>query len=665
MTLKREWFSAAEVANMNLPDVPTTKANVIAMADRLLWRRPDQINRWWRIREGRGGGYEYHYSVLPLSAQATWLHLYNDIQAGEEHAAAIAAGSRNAARWAWFMERPKTVKEEAERRGKALDSVRRMVLDGRLKTDAVLKICDDYKIQQSTYYIWANLVGAVPRYDWLAFLAPKHKGRQKLANFSDEAWEYFKARYLTLARPTAELCYRDLKRDAKHHGWTIPSLRTLQRRIEKLDPRVVTRMRYGEEALDKLYPAQERDRSVFQAMEAVNADGHKFDVFVRWPDGKIGRPILVGFQDLFSGMIVSWRMGRAETSELVRLAYGDMAENIRIPNVAYFDNGRAFAAKENTGGTPNRFRGKIKPEDPEGVLMACGTRVIWITPYRGQAKPIERAWRDLSENIAKDIRCAGAWTGNNPLAKPEDYASKAVPIAEFFKIVHEGIIEHNERPARDTDACQGKLSFRQAFDQSLAHSTLPKLPETHRSIWWLATEGIKAHATDGSLRFYGNRFWAEFMVPHAGRNLTIRFDPDNIQAGLHVFDTETRFLGIAACVEKVGFNDVPGAKAHARAKSAFKRAGKVLIEHEMSLSLSDLAALRAPVEEPAPPIDTKVLRLVTRGNAALQPEQLEEDEEQPEGQRRMLSALAQVSAARRGGGLRLVEEEDAEEDVDA
>jgi hypothetical protein len=182
------------------------------------------------------------------------------------------------------------------------------------------------------------------------------------------------------------------------------------------------------------------------------------------------------------------------------------------------------------------------------------------------------------------------------------------------------------------------------------------LPVTHRSLWLLACEGIKAHATDGSLRFMGNRFWSDFMVAQAGKQMTIRFDPDAIQAGLHVYDAESRFLGIADCVEKVGYNDKEGAKKHHKAKSAFKRAGRALAEAELSLSIPDLIALRAAVEEPEPPIDTKVVRFMARGNAALKPILQEEDDPQEE---QMHQAMRQMNQALRGRGhLRAVTEDE-------
>ncbi|MCW2266730.1 hypothetical protein M2305_002677 [Gluconobacter cerinus] len=54
-----------------------------------------------------------------------------------------------------------------------------------------------------------------------------------------------------------------------------------------------------EEKLKLMYPAHKRDHEVFDALETVNSDGHKFDVFVKWPVGdeeQIVRPSMMVFR---------------------------------------------------------------------------------------------------------------------------------------------------------------------------------------------------------------------------------------------------------------------------------------------------------------------------------------------------------------------------------
>lgn len=66
----KEFFTPAELAALALPDMPTTARAVQIAADKN-WRdparewSPENPSGLWRKRKGRGGGYEYHFSLLP------------------------------------------------------------------------------------------------------------------------------------------------------------------------------------------------------------------------------------------------------------------------------------------------------------------------------------------------------------------------------------------------------------------------------------------------------------------------------------------------------------------------------------------------------------------------------------------------------------------------
>ena len=309
-------------------------------------------------------------------------------------------------------------------------------------------------------------------------------------NAAPEAWEYFKADYLRNEAPAAERVHERLARAAAEHGWTFPSVATFVRRIKREIPRPVQILaRQGMDALKRAYPAQERDRSVFRALEAVNADGHRFDVFVKWPDGEIGRPVMVAWQDLYSGKIVAYRVDKTENTDAVRLSFGDLVEHHGIPEHAYLDNGRAWASKWMTGGMATRYRFKVKEEEPLGLLTALlgKDNVHWTTPYHGQAKPIERALRDFCESVAKHPALAGAYTGNKPDAKPENYGSRAVPIDLFLTVLVQEIAAHNARKGRRSAVCQGR-SFDETFNESYARGPVKKATAEQRRLWLLAAE---------------------------------------------------------------------------------------------------------------------------------------------------------------------------------
>ncbi|MEW6125074.1 MAG: transposase [Pseudomonadota bacterium] len=60
----KEWFSAAEIAALGLPDLPSTERGLRKVADRADWP--------FRAREASGGGREYPLSALPVAARAAY-----------------------------------------------------------------------------------------------------------------------------------------------------------------------------------------------------------------------------------------------------------------------------------------------------------------------------------------------------------------------------------------------------------------------------------------------------------------------------------------------------------------------------------------------------------------------------------------------------------------
>src|SRR3546814_18980730 len=117
------------------------------------------------------------------------------------------------------------------------------------------------------------------------------------------------------------------------------------------------------------------------------------------------------------------------------------------------------------GGAKTRIRFKVRDEDPTGLLVALCFTNHWAKPYRGQSKPIERGFRDLCDAVAKHPAFEGAYTGNRPAAKPENYGSKAVDLDTFLAVWNEGMAAHNKRPGRRTEKAMGRRSLVRVLDE--------------------------------------------------------------------------------------------------------------------------------------------------------------------------------------------------------
>ncbi len=600
----QEWWTTDALAASGLPDVPETRRGVDDMVRRDDWRAHPQFAR---RRAGRGGGWEYHWKLFPLRAQTALLKAAATGHGPDE----LAMGRGEA--WAWFDGLPEKVKAEARDRLRVIQQVEQLA--GPLgKFVAVASVAREAKVGRSTIWTWYALIEGVDPADWLPYLAPRHraaKGRRAKAECSPQFLDWLKAGFLRLGGPSFAASYDDAVAICKRQGLTYLAPRTARRWMDANVPYVTQVFaREGERGLAKCFPPQIRDRSTLTALEGVNADCHKIDVFVQWPGiEKPVRPQIAAFQDLYSNKILSWRVDLDPNKVAVMSAFGELIETYGVPKHCLFDNGHEFANKWLTGGTPTRFRFKVREDDPLGVLPLLGIKVHWATPAHGQAKPIERGFRDFAGRIAKDPRFAGAYVGNRPDAKPEDYGSRAIPLAEFLAVLEERVRDHNARPGRLTDTAKGR-SFDDTFAESYASAPIRKAtPEQHR-LWLMGQEKRTLHRTHGSLNLFKNGYWADWMNEHAGEDILARFDPENLHAGVHIYTLAGGYLGQAECREKVGFFDLVGARLHAKVQRARRKAEKQLLDAMRPVSVQDLAReLDAAPRPETPLVEAKVVEM--------------------------------------------------------
>lgn len=651
LTPSQEWWTAEELASACLPDLPATRQGVEALIKRGQWRA-DPMRA--RRREGRGGGWEYSWQLLPERARRKLL-----AQTAPAGAAPAPAKMGRDEAWAWFEALPQSVKAKADARLKIIATVEAVEqVSGQGRHLSIASVARTSGQGARTIASWFAMIHGVRVDDRLAYLAPRNRAQADRARAKECDPDFFtalKSMYLRLAGPTFTDCYRDTKKIAEAKGWSFLPERTMRRHLDKAVSRLTQVLaREGVEALKRLYPPQVRDKTALSALEAVNADFHKFDVFVRWPapfgqnePGIITRPQMVCFQDIYSGRILAWRIDQTPNSTAVQLCAGDMIETYGIPRHVLFDNGREFAAKSLTGGASTRFRFKIKEDDPQGLFEKLGCKIHWATPYHGQAKPIERAFRDMCSSIAKDVRFDGAYTGNTPLAKPEDYGSRAIDLEYFLKVLGERIAEHNARQGRRSPTAFGR-SFAEVFDESYANAQISKATEAQRRLWLLGAEDLTADRNSGAVWFQGNEFWDGWMHEIAGARVVVRFDPADFRAGLHIYSQDDAYLGHAPIRQAVGFFDADEARVHARAVKDFLKAERQMVAAHKKLTAAELGGMMdavGPIEVAAP--ESKVVKPVFgkgKGLPKAGPQPVFSDEQVRAGQAEIVADLA---AARR------------------
>jgi hypothetical protein len=437
---------------------------------------------------------------------------------------------------------------------------------------------------RSTLLDWWGRCKGFERNQWPVLLMDDRKQKEASARGHEEALAWIRNDYLRAERPTVAECVRRCRDRAAEHrpDWLpLPSLRTVQRHIDSIPADVRTLAREGEKKAERIGRQVKRSVAHMQVMDEWNADGHRVDVNVTLPGGKVGRPHLLAVQDVASGMIVGHHVATSENSESIRLSFVNAIQMFGIPRRIRLDNGRAYASNAISGGASNRSRWKRARDDEEeikGIFARLGAEASFVTPYRGQAKPIERAFADLRDRITADDRCRGCCTGNNPLDKPHNYGSGSVPWDVFLDVVADAIQRHNAEPGRVGRDCRGR-SFEQTFEELYTQITKVFVPREKLRLILLPSKPAKVSASS-RVKLHGNEYFSPELSRLQGSRVILHFDPESLHAGVHVYRVSGEYVCRTEPPMVVGFNDASQAESVARLhKDERKRKRAVLREY--------------------------------------------------------------------------------------
>lgn len=630
------WLLASELAGV--VGLPGSDRNVREQLKKLANENPELA----RKRQGTKGT-EYHISLLPSATQTALYKTKGQIKVGEQLLSLPKKKSQSdgycrEALWARWNKNNHAAKEKAQQALLAVKAVFALKRNGVSLMDAYDSVCAQYDVALSTLRRHCSMVKGYDEADWAPALLPKHfeasqsKKKNQFAFITPQAWELFKADYLSLEQPAMTVSYERLLDAAKGKGWEIPSLKSLARRMaHEVPAQQLVLLREGEHALHQLYPPQERTVEGIHAMEWLNGDGYQHNVFVKWFNGEILRPKTWFWQDIRSRKIVGWRCDISENTDSIRLSLMDVFAKYGVPKEITIDNTRAAANKWMTGGVPNRYRFKVKEDDPLGIIPMMGINLHWSSVNfgkgHGQAKPIERTFGvgGLEEYIDKHPICRGAYTGPNPMAKPDNYGSKAIAAEDFLQAIAKGVEMFNAKANRDTEICKGFMSFDQAFAASYETAEIRKATAAQLQLMMLQAEAVTVskHGTivldaGGSLKGRKNRYFNETMMNYVGQKLVARFDPLKLHDSVEIYALNGVHICTAECLEKVGFGDTQAARETKRKRTQFTKANKLAAQAKVSIDSLELAALMRPVEEEVIP-ESKVvmmMRPAVRGNTA-------------------------------------------------
>lgn len=453
--------------------------------------------------------------------------------------------------------------------------------------DAALQ--SQYGTSSATVWRYRKAVEGHPRPHWEALLSPQYVGGGKEAPFSDEAYAWILARFLSTSEPNAKSIIRDARKLAEQQGWSIPTNKTVLRRLSKEPAWLTIAGRQGGKALERSYPTVDRDYSALRVHQRWQSDGRRADVFCRWPDGSTGRPFIVVWMDERSRVVLSVKGYRDPCLELTLSSFRLAVQlSGRVPESAKLDNGREYSAKAVTGGQSRRYRFKVIPDEQTGALTRMGTLVDWSPPGKGRDKLIESFWNVIAEQCDKSPDFEGAYCGKDPVSKPDNFDATrhAVPLEDYARKLADACDAYNRTEGHRGHGMEYRSPLQVYGD--LLHESRAKAPDpAHLRQLLMGATVLKLDRNDASLRLkiegYGVcRFDSPALrdLPLTTRynsRFQVYFDPENPNTPVAVYDRKDQFICEAeplARIPVIETGDRPASTAHAKARGAYVKKAK-------------------------------------------------------------------------------------------
>lgn len=529
-------YSCAELADMKLNGLPTSKKGFIDLVTREKWSS--------KKREGRGGGLEYmppKYVLdlirsLKLNAAITIVNTpLKQVKESTELTIKPTVDPTQLKDWQ---------RSTAEARAAICLEVKRLAEVG--GTDkAIMKLVDMASKNQLPEHIGQLVTIANARagkegkrtlsrrsiYRWLqdseggvATLAPKACEKIEIP-----AWApHLMSLYAQPQKPTLAYCLEVLSKIIPNNI-EVPSYSAANRFIKKMNNVEAQKGRMGPRELKTIKSFVRRDTSQMWPADAYTADGHTFDAEVAHPaHSKAFRPEITTVLDIATRRAMGWSAGLAESTWGVVDALRHAVMQGGIPSIFYVDNGSGF-------------KNAAMSNEVTGFMARLSITLTHSLPYSSQARGIEeRSHQTIWVKGAKQLPTyMGA--SMDPEAKQRAYkltrgdvkatgkSSYLMPWSTFLEWCQAQIDEYNNRPHRglpkiyDENGTKRHQTPNEAWAAAVAEGFKPVMIEAAEADD-LFRPYKEAVTRRGEITLFTNTYFSHDLEAYHGETVRVGYD---------------------------------------------------------------------------------------------------------------------------------------------
>lgn len=617
MSQLKQYYSAAELADMKLAGLPISKKGMLDYVARENWSS--------RKRLSRGGGIEYQPPKYVMD-----LIVSKEIgQAVEIVKPALTIKpisiSLTVEKSILVSELKDWQRSTAEARSAICQEVKRLASVG--GTDrAIMKLVKMAAENTLPEHI-QRLVGLANArsgtegkrtlsrrsiYRWLndseggvAQLAPKSCDVMEVP-----AWApYLLSIYSTPQKPSLAYCMAVLAKTLPT-SIEIPSYASANRFIKKLGNVEAQKGRIGNRELKNIKPFVRRDTTKMWPTDAYTADGHTFDAEIAHPaHGKAFRPEITTVLDIATRRCTGWSVGLAENTWGVIDALRHACTSSGIPAIFYVDNGSGF-------------KNAAMSNESMGFMARLSISLTHSLPYNSQARGIEershqsiwvRGAKQLPTYIgaAMDVQAKQkAFKLTRADIKSTGKSKYLMPWLTFVEWCQVQVDDYNNRPHSslpkiyDQEGKKRHQSPNEAWASAIAEGFEPTQVELNEADD-LFRPYKEAVTRRGEITLFNNTYFSQDLADFHGETMRVGYD---IHDASRVWVRNS--AGQLVCVAEFEANKrsyFPQSfieqAAEKRAKGRIQRAQAKIDEAEQELNPPQQLVYQAPIQLPVMQMD--------------------------------------------------------------
>ncbi len=381
--------------------------------------------------------------------------------------------------------------------------------------------------------------------------------------------------------PSIASCYRLTQMNFP--DLQLPSLPTFERLTKNLPDAAKAYYRKGKKAYqDRYSPYNVRDYEKMHTNQFWTADNHLFDVMVRFPDGHVGRPWVVGFEDMASRYLVGFHIieGDPNADHILDTFIGAV-DNYGLPETVQTDNGRDYCV-DDIYATDN-----IRSLASDMALSV--TRAI---KYNAKSKPIERVFGTIERNYCIHLP---SYIGSDPKRRPENMKKtndklkdSVISFDEFRSFMEWAVNEYNNAP--HSGEGMNNRTPHQAFEENIT-VPLKIVNKALLSIYATRQTQLLTVGRNGiRIPRLGQYYDDNCLFPYIGKKIFAKYRTTDVRT-VYCFTEEGRYIGMASSLELAEMSKELSAQQIRQLNSRKKARMKMIREYRPDMQVPGIQQL--------------------------------------------------------------------------